>query len=179
MRPGGRRVWQTVRRYAPAGGRGGSDPCPAEADLGRRRPKCRWSGLAGQPVAAFCGIGNPAGFRHTLEACGCRLARLPRISRPSPLHAGRLGGAVGVGQAGSARPLLLCTGKDLVKLSADRFGDPPLWAVRHRDRVPERPGAVRVAAAAAMCALSGSRTSERGAQSPGDARNCPPEHGGG
>ncbi len=32
------------------------------------------SHLAGKSVAAFCGIGNPAGFRHTLEACGCDIA---------------------------------------------------------------------------------------------------------
>ena len=25
--------------------------------------------------------------------------------------------------------MLVCTGKDLVKLSADHWGDPPLWAV--------------------------------------------------
>ena len=30
--------------------------------------------IRGQSVAAFCGIGNPAGFRHTLETCGCRVA---------------------------------------------------------------------------------------------------------
>jgi tetraacyldisaccharide 4'-kinase len=28
------------------------------------------SELRGERVAAFCGIGNPAGFRHTLESCG-------------------------------------------------------------------------------------------------------------
>src|SRR6185369_11431199 len=27
--------------------------------------------LPGRRVAAFCGIGNPAGFRHTLAATGC------------------------------------------------------------------------------------------------------------
>src|SRR5690606_3900383 len=29
--------------------------------------------LSDQPVVAFCGIGNPAGFRHTLEGLGCRI----------------------------------------------------------------------------------------------------------
>src|SRR5262249_1316013 len=32
--------------------------------------------LAGQRVAAFCGIGNPAGFRHTLAGCGYDVAGL-------------------------------------------------------------------------------------------------------
>ena len=26
------------------------------------------------PVAAFCGLGNPAGFRHTIQSCGYNLA---------------------------------------------------------------------------------------------------------
>src|SRR5207253_2114453 len=29
--------------------------------------------LKNQPVAAFCGIGNPAGFRHTLTSCGLKI----------------------------------------------------------------------------------------------------------
>jgi tetraacyldisaccharide 4'-kinase len=29
--------------------------------------------LRGKPIAAFCGIGNPAGFRHSLESCGLKV----------------------------------------------------------------------------------------------------------
>ena len=32
-------------------------------------PSSRWN-RGGRPVAAFCGVGNPAGFRHTLAVCG-------------------------------------------------------------------------------------------------------------
>ena len=39
-----------------------------------------------QQIAAFCGIGNPAGFRHTLESLGCHLAQWREIPRPSQLH---------------------------------------------------------------------------------------------
>ena len=62
----------------------------ASPDSLRKRPGAKWPTrpaelvnargetqpldvLAGQRVAAFCGIGNPAGFRHTLAATGCEL----------------------------------------------------------------------------------------------------------
>jgi tetraacyldisaccharide 4'-kinase len=37
------------------------------------KPQAALGSLAGQRVLAFCGIGNPAGFRHTLAACGYRV----------------------------------------------------------------------------------------------------------
>ncbi len=84
--------------------------------------------LAGSAVAAFCGIGNPAGFRHTLEASGYKVAAF----REFPDHhcynrrnlksladwAARLDVAA-----------VLCTHKDLVKLDVDQLGDRPLRAV--------------------------------------------------
>jgi tetraacyldisaccharide 4'-kinase len=36
--------------------------------------------LRGQGVAAFCGIGNPAGFRHTLAACGLPVTSFLELS---------------------------------------------------------------------------------------------------
>ena len=39
--------------------------------------------LAGERVAAFCGIGNPAAFRRTLEELGVRDRRLARVSGSS------------------------------------------------------------------------------------------------
>jgi tetraacyldisaccharide 4'-kinase len=81
------------------------------------------------PVAAFCGLGNPAGFRHTIQSCGYRLVEL----REFPDHhcysradidsltdwANRL-----------AVSAVLCTHKDLVKIGLDQLGPLPLWAVR-------------------------------------------------
>ena len=82
-----------------------------------------------QPVAAFCGIGNPAGFRHTLEQCGCRLAgfrEFPDHHRYTPRQVDLLTRwAEGLGVSA-----VVCTCKDLVKLAVDRLGDKPLWAVR-------------------------------------------------
>ncbi len=120
-------VWQAVRQHAP-------EAVEAEVIHAPRRlisatgGEMPLDGLKGQPVAAFCGIGNPAGFRHTLEACGCRLLGFRAFSdhhRYTPADSAQLSDwAKGLGAS-----LLLCTGKDLVKLSPDRFGDPPLWAI--------------------------------------------------
>lgn len=84
--------------------------------------------LAGQPVAAFCGIGNPAGFRHTLDRCGYNMidfrefpdhyAYTPRDIESLAAWANSLNVAA-----------VVCTEKDLVKLAIDRLGRLPLWAV--------------------------------------------------
>jgi tetraacyldisaccharide 4'-kinase len=85
--------------------------------------------LQNLPVAAFCGLGNPAGFRHTINSCGYSLAGF----RKFPDHhcysradmeslaawAERLGAAA-----------VLCTHKDLVKIGLDQLGRLPLWAIR-------------------------------------------------
>jgi len=85
--------------------------------------------LAGQAVLAFCGIGNPAGFRHTLAACGYRVVEFldfPDHHAYTRRDLERL--------AAAARRLgvaaVLCTQKDLVKLGGVCLGDRPLWAVR-------------------------------------------------
>lgn len=81
-----------------------------------------------QPVAAFCGIGNPAGFEHTLTRCGYRLVAFREFPdhhpyRPADVEqlsqwADRLDVAA-----------VLCTHKDLVKINAARLGRHRLWAV--------------------------------------------------
>ena len=84
-------------------------------------------GVRGQPVAAFCGIGNPAGFRHTLQVAAPLVGfrEFPDHHRYTPADLDGL--AVWATQLGASA--LLCTGKDLVKLSVDRLGNCPLWAV--------------------------------------------------
>ena len=79
-------------------------------------------------MAAFCGIGNPAGFRHTLQTSGCRVAAF----REFPDHH-RYDRADVESLIDWADELdvaaVVCTHKDLVKLSVDRLGRHPLWAV--------------------------------------------------
>jgi len=84
--------------------------------------------IAGQSVLAFCGIGNPAAFRQTLERCGVRVARLT----PFPDHHRYTARDVDE-LVRKAKELgtdsILCTMKDLVKLDKMDFAEFPLRAV--------------------------------------------------
>ena len=85
--------------------------------------------LAHHPLAAFCGIGNPAGFRRTLETCGLQVAGFrefadhhayaPRDLTALAEWADGLAGVVA----------FVCTHKDLVKINAPQIGRLPLWAL--------------------------------------------------
>ena len=84
--------------------------------------------LASRRVAAFCGIGNPAGFRHTLTAAACE----PVAWREFPDHHAY----TSVDQAELVTMAtnfnadsIVCTQKDLVKLPQQKLGGVPLWAV--------------------------------------------------
>jgi tetraacyldisaccharide 4'-kinase len=85
--------------------------------------------LAGKPVAAFCGIGNPSGFRHTLESSRYDVVKW----REFPDHFDYVNSDVN-----SLREWLLtvdceaavCTHKDLVKVARDQIGGKPLWALK-------------------------------------------------
>jgi tetraacyldisaccharide 4'-kinase len=79
------------------------------------------------PIAAFCGIGNPVGFRHTLESLGCQIVAW----REFPDHHGYTRADVVdlAAWARTAQPeLLVCTRKDLVKLRTQTIGGVPLRA---------------------------------------------------
>jgi len=85
--------------------------------------------LAGRPVAAFCGIGNPAGFRHTLEVCGYQVVawrELPDHHDYTRTDVDELA----TWAERSAAEAVVCTHKDLVKLRVARLEGKPLWAVR-------------------------------------------------
>ena len=87
------------------------------------------SALAGRPVAAFCGIGNPAGFRHTLDRCGFNVVELREFPDH---HAFQRADVESLAAWTDCLPVeaVLCTHKDLVKLGVPRLGSRPLWAVR-------------------------------------------------
>ncbi len=84
--------------------------------------------LAGKRIAAFCGIGNPVGFRHTLAQCGFDVAEL----REFPDHHGYTRDDVtslGDGAREQGVSALVCTHKDLVKLGVGQVAGVPIWAV--------------------------------------------------
>lgn len=127
---------------------------PAEREKIRRRveqlaPKAAWAEIRHAPlellsvggqvkpidelckvkIAAFCGVGNPAGFRHTLESCGFDMAGF----RDFPDHHRYLREdieslAAWVNELGAAA--MVCTHKDLVKIGLETLGGRPLWALR-------------------------------------------------
>jgi tetraacyldisaccharide 4'-kinase len=85
--------------------------------------------LQGKPLAAFCGIGNPAGFRHTLEACGYQVAAWREFSDHHHYSAADVAAIAAWAQRLDVAAVV-CTCKDLVKLSGVHApGTIPLWAL--------------------------------------------------
>jgi tetraacyldisaccharide 4'-kinase len=84
--------------------------------------------LAGKPVAAFCGIGNPAAFQKTLEELHCNIAAFeifPDHHRYTREDVDRLREwARQLPENG----LVVTTQKDLVKIQLETLGGRPLWA---------------------------------------------------
>jgi len=84
--------------------------------------------LAGRRVAAFCGIGNPTAFRHTLEELGASIV----YWREFPDHHAYSPGdqaALSTACATSGAELVLATHKDLVKMPVEQLGGRPFWAL--------------------------------------------------
>jgi len=84
--------------------------------------------LRGRPIAAFCGIGNPAAFRQTLIDAGADVVcwrELPDHHNYTAEDIAQLERAV----ADSNAELVVCTHKDLVKIQLDSLADRTLLAV--------------------------------------------------
>lgn len=121
-------IWRTVRRLAPRAAH--IEVTHAAQTLisssGEEQPL---ESLRCRPVAAFCGIGNPAAFRHTLDTCGYLVADFREFPDHHPYDRAdiesltRWAGGLDVAA-------VLCTQKDLVKLGIDRLGRRPLRAIR-------------------------------------------------
>ena len=84
--------------------------------------------LNGLRVAAFCGIGNPAGFRHTLDAAGCEIVSWMEFPDHHSFDE-RDFATLGAAAASNPTDILVCTHKDLVKIARDQLAGRPLWAV--------------------------------------------------
>lgn len=122
-----RRIRDIVRRYAPAAGWAEVRHAPRELRdaAGGITPA---ASLDGQRIAAFCGIGNPAGFRHTLDGCGAKIIDF----RPYPDH--HLYSRADIEELSAWVQSLdvervVCTHKDLVKIRTADLGAKPLTAL--------------------------------------------------
>jgi len=122
-----RRIEEEVRRYAPNAVWAEAIHAPLNllSASGRQRPI---DDLRGQPVAAFCGLGNPAAFRHTLESCGYEVIATREFA--DHYHYSREDVAsLAIWADKLDVAAVLCSHKDLVKLDIDQLGARPLWAV--------------------------------------------------
>jgi tetraacyldisaccharide 4'-kinase len=84
--------------------------------------------LRGEGVVGFCGIGNPAGFRHTLEGLGASIAAWREFPDHHAYSRDDVEQLTKLAQESGAR-MLVCTRKDLVKLRVPALGGLPLKAV--------------------------------------------------
>jgi tetraacyldisaccharide 4'-kinase len=84
--------------------------------------------LAGKRVAAFCGIGNPAGFRHTLGALGANVAAWREFPDHHNYTRNDVEAICSLARDAGAT-LIVCTRKDLVKLRVAAIGGIPLRAI--------------------------------------------------
>jgi tetraacyldisaccharide 4'-kinase len=84
--------------------------------------------LRGQPVAAFCGIGNPRAFRQSLIGAGFEVTDFRQFPDH---HAYTRADIDSLRHWADFLPVaaLVTTQKDLVKLPLDQLGERPLWAL--------------------------------------------------
>jgi tetraacyldisaccharide 4'-kinase len=84
--------------------------------------------LRNQPIAAFCGIGNPAAFRETSKQCGYNITafrEFPDHHRYDESDIAELSRWTETQNATA----IVCTHKDLVKINAATLGGKPLFAI--------------------------------------------------
>lgn len=84
--------------------------------------------LRGQRVAAFCGIGNPQGFRHTLDSIGASVEAFREFPDHHLYTRDDIESLTRWADEASVAAVL-CTHKDLVKIGVDRLGTHSLWAL--------------------------------------------------
>jgi tetraacyldisaccharide 4'-kinase len=125
------RLRREVARAAPGAAVAEAEHRPEEFVRADGRP-ARLHHLAGRPVVAFCGVGNPDAFRATLLGLGCA----PRDFRTYPdHHAYSARDVAGLAEWSRRQPrdcVVVTTQKDLVKVRQCRLAGRELWALRVR-----------------------------------------------
>ncbi|MEQ8787369.1 MAG: tetraacyldisaccharide 4'-kinase [Pirellulaceae bacterium] len=86
--------------------------------------------LRDRRAAAFCGIGNPDGFRGTLEALTAELVDFREFADHHPYSARDIVDLEAWAESLPDIDAVLCTHKDLVKIGLPKLGGHPLWALR-------------------------------------------------
>ena len=84
--------------------------------------------LHGKRVLAFCGLGNPAGFRRTLEDCGTRIVEFVEFPDHHDFTRQDLDALRDSSQTHQP-DYIICTQKDMVKIELDQLNGTPLYAL--------------------------------------------------
>ena len=100
--------------------------CP-QGLIGASGKQSSISSASGKRVAAFCGIGNPAGFRHTLSTLGCEVVTWLEFADHHNYSSDDVQSLV---DWAADAEMALCTRKDLVKLRLESLGNVPLFALQ-------------------------------------------------
>jgi len=85
--------------------------------------------LTDQPVAAFCGIGNPEGFRHTLKTCQMQVQAFREFPDHHAYPKEDVESLLVWSDQQPSVQAIICTHKDLVKVGVPHLHEKPLWAV--------------------------------------------------
>ncbi|MEW4452565.1 tetraacyldisaccharide 4'-kinase [Bremerella sp. JC817] len=93
--------------------------------------------LQGKKVLAFCGIGNPGGFRHTLTDAGMEVVELREFDDHHDYDRADINSLEHWAIQNDEVAAVVCTHKDLVKIGLDRFMDKPLWALTIEAQIVE------------------------------------------
>jgi tetraacyldisaccharide 4'-kinase len=88
--------------------------------------------LAGRPVAAFCGLGNPVAFRQTLAGLGAEPIAFRVFADHHAYTRDDVEDLRAWVRVFPADTVVVTTQKDLVKLRLDQLGRRPLYALRIR-----------------------------------------------
>jgi tetraacyldisaccharide 4'-kinase len=87
-------------------------------------------GWRGKRVAAFAGIGNPAGFRHTLERAGLNIIELRALADHQAFTPQVIASLTTWIRSLDQAEGVVCTHKDLVKVQASELAGLPLRALQ-------------------------------------------------
>ena len=97
--------------------------------LRHQAPSNNLTWLRNRSVAAFCGLGNPSGFQHTLATCGCQITAfhaLPDHYAYTEQNLQTL--ATSLAQTPTV-DAVLCTCKDLGKITRSEVAGIPLYSL--------------------------------------------------
>lgn len=94
---------------------------------GNREPLSNWQG---KPLAAFAGIGNPAGFQHTLAHCGLNVQTFRALADHQDYSPAVVESLSHWLRTQAVVEAVVCTHKDLVKLPREALGEIPLRALQ-------------------------------------------------